>query len=94
MGLLQKGASVLGQTTLSTGMNIARDKLSGKSLKRSFTDNLKIAGSDLASRAINSFTQPRNRQATPRHRTPYKRKRQKTSKSNSRRAKASKDIFS
>ena len=66
--VLKKGALTLGKTTLSTGMNIARDKLAGKSLQQSFQDNLKIAGSDLVSRAMNSFSQPRKRQAPPRRR--------------------------
>ena len=45
----------------STGVNIAR----GKSLQQSFQDNLKIAGSELVSRAMYSFSQPRKRQASP-----------------------------
>ena len=92
--VLKKGALTLGKTTLSTGMNIARDKLAGKSLQQSFQDNLKIAGSDLVSRAMNSFSQPRKRQAPPRRGSSYKRKRPKTPKSNRRQTKSSKDIFS
>lgn len=34
-------------------------------LTQSFTDNLKIAGNDLASRVINNFTQPIKRVAPP-----------------------------
>lgn len=92
--VLKKGALSLGKTALNTGMNIARDKLSGKSLQQSFKDNMKTAGTDLLSKAMNNFTQPRKRQAPPSRKSAYKRKKPRTSKSNFSKTRTHNDIFS
>lgn len=54
--ILKKGAITLGETALSTGLNIAKDKFNGKSLKQAFKDNAKLSGQDILQRAVKHVT--------------------------------------
>jgi hypothetical protein len=89
---LKKGAITLGKTALKTGANIAKDGLSGRSLKSSLKQNLKSAGSDLLNKSIQSVMRK-----SPVKPIKRKRKREMVSMQTevkAKRKKKSKDIFS
>ena len=93
--VVKRGAISLGKTALQTGLNIAKDKMSGKTMKQAFSDNVKQAGRQLASKAFNHVTNSRKR--PPSTHSAYKSKRRKmtnSTKTRRKRAKAPKDIFS
>lgn len=101
--VIKKGALSLGKTALKTGINIAKDGFSGKTIKKAFSDNIKDASKNLLQDSLTGISgllsQTGNRQL---HRA-NKRKIQKGKQSISHkrvkrkhqsRAKAPKDIFS
>ena len=98
MPMIKEGAKTLGKTALKAGVNIARDKMAGKSFKESFQDNLRLAGSELTNQAINNLRNSTKRKSSSP--LPYKSKRRKTTRqtpkklATRRRASLPKDIFS
>lgn len=98
--VIKKGAISLGKTALKTGLNIAKDKIGGKNIKKAISDNLKEAGKDVLSNSLNNISGIFSQ--TKQSHQPNKRKRQRVNQSISKKsakrrrtnkAKQSKDIF-
>lgn len=54
--VVKQGAKNLGKLALKTGLDIAQDKLSGKTLNNSFMDNINKAKREILSRKTNRIT--------------------------------------
>ena len=55
MPLIKQGAKTLGRQAIRTGVDIAKDALSGQDLKTAAKSRIKRAGRDLTQRAIHSL---------------------------------------
>ena len=67
--LVKKGALSLGKTALKTGVNIAQDSLSGKDLKSTLKDNLRLAGKDILSKSTAYITEKQSNKSRKRTRS-------------------------
>lgn len=61
MPLVKQGAKSLGQTALKTGLNIAKDTLSGGNFKTSLSNHMKNAGHELLGKAVNKLSRKPNK---------------------------------
>ena len=96
--VVKQGALQLGRTALKTGLNIARDKLSGQPLGQAIKTNTKNAGRELLTKAFSRMTQPTKRKQSQ---LAYKSKRARvtktrrpTARKRTRTARQTTDIFS
>lgn len=54
--VIKRGATSLGKTAIKTGINIAKDGLSGKNIKQAVSKNLKEAGKDVLSDSLSGIS--------------------------------------
>jgi hypothetical protein len=79
--LFSSGAKAIGKEALSTGVNLLKDMLSGKSMKESVSSRVTEAGSSLTKKAANKMSsmvgsgyKTRKRKTRPQSRTTSKRR--------------------
>ena len=102
--LIKKGAISLGKTALKTGIDVAKDGIRGKNIKKSLSQNARKASTNLLNKTLSNVTDMMLDSKNTRKKSPAnKRKRQGSklsiSKNTSKRrrlntSKSAKDIFS
>jgi len=66
--VVKQGVKSLGKTAINTGLNIARDSLSGKPFRESIKDNVNSAAGEVITKGITYVTN-RNRNKKRKHQT-------------------------
>lgn len=89
--VVKEGVKSLGKTAVRTGLNIAKDKLAGKSLKDSFSDNVNQAKREVLT---NSFNYVTNANQNKKRKQPSKKNTSSKASKRKRRKVSRKDIFS